>query len=82
MPKFRKKIVVDAEQFFPNKKPWPKGVEDNIHSISGSHIGWIIYKPEAGYTVFPGDWIITDAGGERHYCKADIFEATYEPVEE
>jgi hypothetical protein len=29
-----------------------------------------------------GDWIITGVKGERYPCKPDIFEATYERVEE
>jgi hypothetical protein len=30
----------------------------------------------------PGDWLITGVKGEQYPCKPDIFEATYEPVEE
>ncbi|WP_298736052.1 hypothetical protein [uncultured Subdoligranulum sp.] len=30
----------------------------------------------------PGDWIITGVNGEQYPCKPDIFEKTYEPVEE
>lgn len=30
----------------------------------------------------PGDWIITGVKGETYPCKPDIFEATYEPVDE
>ena len=29
----------------------------------------------------PGDWIIQGVKGELYPCKPDIFEATYEPVE-
>jgi hypothetical protein len=29
-----------------------------------------------------GDWIIRGVKGELYPCKADIFEATYEPVED
>lgn len=29
-----------------------------------------------------GDWLITGIKGEQYPCKPDIFEATYEPVEE
>lgn len=28
----------------------------------------------------PGDWLITGVKGEQYPCKPDIFEATYEPV--
>lgn len=30
----------------------------------------------------PGDWIITGLRGEQYPCKPDIFEKTYEPVED
>lgn len=30
----------------------------------------------------PGDWIITGVNGEKYPCKPDIFEKTYEPVED
>ena len=29
----------------------------------------------------PGDWIVRGVQGELYPCKADIFEATYEPAE-
>ena len=29
-----------------------------------------------------GDWIITGVNGEKYPCKPDIFEKTYEKVEE
>lgn len=30
----------------------------------------------------PGDWLITGVKGEKYPCKHDIFEMTYELVEE
>lgn len=61
-------------------------------SCNGEHIcqycsrtmhvhGWIDTL-EGGHVVCPGDWIITGVRGEHYPCKPDIFEATYEPVEE
>lgn len=41
--------------------------------------GWIDTL-EGGHIVCPGDWVITGVKGENYPCKADIFEATYEPV--
>ena len=41
--------------------------------------GWIDTK-EGGHIVCPGDWVITGVQGERYPCKPDIFEATYDPV--
>lgn len=46
----------------------------------GDH-GWIDTL-EGGHIVCPGDWIITGVKGERYPCKPNIFEATYESVNE
>ncbi len=86
--KFRKKPVeVDAEQFFPDKKPWPEGVEQytaevrrNEHGEKSEWFGWRIETLEGTMRVQPKDWIITGIKGERYACKPDIFEQTYEPV--
>jgi hypothetical protein len=43
--------------------------------------GWIDTL-EGGHIVCPGDWIIIGVKGEQYPCKPDIFEMTYEPVEE
>lgn len=43
--------------------------------------GWI-ETLEGGHIVCPGDWIITGVKGEHYPCKADIFNATYEPADE
>lgn len=37
---------------------------------------------EGGHVVCPGDWIITGIKGEQYPCKPDIFEKTYELVED
>jgi thioredoxin-like negative regulator of GroEL len=37
---------------------------------------------EGTMTASPGDWIITGVNGERYPCKQDIFEKTYELVED
>ena len=72
MPKFRRKpIVVEAEQFFPERKPWPKRVKG-----AEGYAVWI-ETPEGVLDVSPGDWIIQ---GEKYPCKPDIFEQLYEEV--
>ena len=43
--------------------------------------GWVDTL-EGGHIVCPGDWVITGVAGEHYPCKPDIFEATYELVEE
>ena len=45
------------------------------------HHGWIDTL-EDGHNVCPGDWIITGVKGEHYPCKPDIFETTYDKVEE
>lgn len=80
--KFRKKpVVVEAEQFSPAVSPWPKGVEIDERSPTGYSIG-TLENISSGHEVTPGDWIITGVKGEKYPCKPDIFEATYERVEE
>jgi hypothetical protein len=37
---------------------------------------------EGGHEVTPGDWIIKGVKGEHYPCKPDIFEMTYEKVED
>lgn len=41
-----------------------------------------IHTLEGVMVADPGDWIIRGVQGEFYPCKPDIFEATYEPVEE
>jgi hypothetical protein len=86
--KFRKKpIVVDAEQFFPTKKPFPLGVEEYIAEMTESleatrntYYKWRIKTLEGWFEVSPKDWIITGVNGEKYPCKPDIFEKTYDKV--
>ena len=78
--KFRKKpIVIEAEQFDPDNKPWPDGVyEIEMHGFLDW--GFRIKTLEGIMRVTPDDWIITGIKGERYPCKPDIFEETYEPI--
>lgn len=41
-----------------------------------------ITTPEGRMHASIGDWIITGVHGEQYSCKPDIFEKTYERVEE
>lgn len=81
--KFRRKpVVFEAEQFFPDKKPWPNGVTHGFQFVDQKEsIGFQILTLEGQHIVSPGDWIITGIKGEKWPVKPDIFEATYEPVE-
>lgn len=81
---FRKKpIVIEAEQWFPGIEI--DGVDESgaaqyIHNLKFDQ-AWI-ETLEGGHVVSPGDWIITGIAGEKYPCKPDIFEATYEKVDE
>ena len=75
--KFRKKPVeIEATQWFKHgDHPMVKVLNEN------PLYGWVSTL-EGGHVVTPGDWIITSVKGEHYPCKPDIFEMTYEKVEE
>ncbi|MEO1503167.1 MAG: hypothetical protein AAFU68_02965 [Pseudomonadota bacterium] len=62
--------------------------EDWINPIKGDRTvkwrgkGLVVETLEGDMAAQPGDWIIRGVKGELYPCKPDIFEATYEPVEE
>lgn len=92
MPKYRKKpVVIEAEQW-DHHNSMPSIVEDfnvkvkttaSCDKCGGLYVdhGWVPTL-EGGHIVCPGDWIITGVQGEHYPCKEDIFEMTYELVEE
>lgn len=80
--KYRKKpIIIDAIQWFP-------GIL--IDCVITKEVAWdyqtdcdpYINTLEGRMNVSPGDYIITGVKGEKYPCKADIFELSYEKVEE
>lgn len=76
MPKYRKKPVgINAFQWNEGE-PWVEGME------LGANGGPVIKTLEGEMIVTSGDYIITGVKGERYPCKPDIFEATYEFVDE
>lgn len=82
--KFRKKpVVVDAVQF-----PFDGHKTEELSAFIGQthdrdHYNWLtIATLEGDMKAQPGDWIIRGVKGEVYPCKPDIFEATYEKVEE
>lgn len=77
--KFRKKpVVVEAEQYKGfYYSPWPPGVR-----IEEGTTPFVVTAHGQRVFIEPGDWIIAEPEGRGFYpCKADIFEANYEPVE-
>lgn len=86
--KYRKKPVeVDAVQYTGKNlisiKEWYANCHINKKNPGESYI--YIKTLEGMIKVNVGDWIIKNAavaGGEFYVCKPDIFEKTYEKVEE
>lgn len=72
----RRDNIVEAEQFYPERRPWPAGVHDWFNGK-----GWYIQTLEGLADVRPSDWIITGVAGEKYPCRDDIFQATYEALE-
>lgn len=92
MKRYRKKpVVIEAVQWFcledmPEvvKRYDAARVMGRLCDHCGGYLdghGWVGTLEGVGI-VCPGDWIITGIKGERYPCKPDIFDATYELVEE
>lgn len=86
--KFRKKpVVIEAHQYIDDLFEAFDWAEIVGHSYGTSLVydsvkGFLIKTLEGELTVSPGDWIIKGISGELYPCKPDIFEKTYEPVDE
>ena len=93
--KYRKKpvvvVVVEATEWIrdgDHNKVKIKEIESKDRFVRcgncGSSLsihGWIDTL-EGGHIVCPGDWIVTKYNGKSFPCHPDIFEKTYEKVEE
>lgn len=91
MPKFRKKpVVIEAMKFDGTIESanrilaWigSNGADANRAHNTEPERGLIISTLEGDMAAIPGDWIIRGVNGEFYPCKPDIFEKTYERVEE
>jgi hypothetical protein len=97
MAKYRKKyILVDPIQWFkdgdhPKVRKTSYAEISTLLGTSGCskeepYWDWqamgIIESLECNYAVCPGDWIAKGPKGEYYAIKPDIFEATYEKVEQ
>ena len=85
MTKYRKKpVVIEALQWsgsnWHEMLAWAKWEHDHGVSTDGDLL--LIHTLEGEMTASPGDWVSQGVQGEFYPCKPDIFEATYEPVEE
>lgn len=95
MARFRKKpVVIEAHQtpainhLAEDFLTWADEVGFNTEQypdrpIRGTERGcFFISTLEGMMRADPGDWIIKGVNGEFYPCKPDIFEKTYEPVED
>ena len=83
MPKFRKKpVVIEAMCNIPEDfnliRQWI-GNARPLHHLGDGKLG--IETLEGVMTANVGDWIIKGVKGEFYPCKPDIFEQTYEHVD-
>ena len=90
MTKYRKKpVVVDAWKFtrkaLENKPEWlvydEKKVVGKSDSFTGDVVMLLLNTLEGHLWATEGDYIIKGVKGEVYPCKPDIFEQTYEEVE-
>ena len=86
--KFRKKPVVIEAWHFNGEDglAWPRWLHE-YRDLEGACAYWLggkLYIPtlEGRMKATSGDWIIKGVQGEVYPCKPDIFEATYERVED
>lgn len=86
MPFYRKKpIVIEAFRYFIDPRPewFDDSVTKNITLTTISNPSYCEIKTLEGVMRgIHGDWIIKGINGEIYPCTPDIFEKTYELVEE
>lgn len=81
--KFRKKPVVIEAFRYQHGDP-PRWFLDAVESGDVELLPKVarIWTLEGEIYASRGDWIIRGVKGELYPCRPDIFDATYEPVEE
>ncbi len=82
---FRKKAVeIQAMRLTRENGPavWEWSDSKPYYEPDGSISGLSIYTLEGRMKADFGDWVIRGVRGEFYPCKPDIFEATYDAVEE
>ena len=86
--KFRKKpVVIEAVRFDGTPESLAEIIDMAKESgcvieetLGGGAL--MIHTLEGLMTCLSGEWVIRGVAGELYPCNADIFEATYEPVDE
>lgn len=76
----KKPVVIEAVQWTGNNIKEIKSFCDATAEFDGA---WLfIHTLEGKMLAHPGDWIIKGIQGEFYPCKSDIFNTTYEPMED
>lgn len=73
-----KKVVIEANEFIPEQKPWPNGVEEG--ACEGRNNMPKYYVPVAGgiQALVSGDFVIDHEGPAKEVVSAKDFHAKYE----
>ena len=85
MPKYRKKpVIIEAMQLTPTTVRDVQAFTGCAASfwIDDDNVGGYVDTDSGSAEVGLNDWIIKGIKGEFYPCKPDIFEATYEVVED
>lgn len=83
MGKYRKKpVVIEAVQFDGTPDSLDEIVRWSDGAVSVGEGRPLIRTLEGTLTIDWNDWIIRGVKGEYYPCKPDIFEQTYDPVDE
>lgn len=76
-----KPLKVEASKWIPNT-PNAEVCQRYCNLIGGLFGRPHVHTTYGLVAISGGDWIVVDAEGERHVCKASTFAKTYEVVEE
>lgn len=87
---YRKKpVVIEARQYLNDESSYPllHWINEGQHRNGKRFAEWvngvlIVPTLEGDHIANVGDWIICGVAGEFYPCKPDIFELTYENVEQ
>jgi hypothetical protein len=83
MQKYFKTIEIVAEQFLPNEDKIPEGVtSDGLRSPrTDPRSKWVLLSNDGLKYLADGDYVITDASGERYVIQKAQFEEEYKLME-
>jgi len=82
MPKFRKKpVTIEAVQYTGENSKEIVTFMERLFPYFNADNSLVIPTLEGEMKASKGDWIIKGVKGEFYPCKPDIFEATYESIE-